>query len=78
MCWNALNKKLKFYTCDFCKGEKETIINLYFHCKHTNIFRIDVELFIKKMLDISLQLSGFDVIIYFVDHGFDKVKAYFL
>ncbi len=30
------------------------------------------------MLNISLQLSGFDVIIYFVDHGFDKDKAYFI
>lgn len=30
------------------------------------------------MLDISLQLSGFDVIIYFGDHGFDKDKAYFI
>ncbi len=44
----------------------------------TSIFWIDVELFIKKMLDISLQLSGFDVIIYFSDHGFDKDKAYFI
>ncbi len=34
--------------------------------------------FIKKILDISLQLSGFDVIIYFSDHGFDKDKAYFI
>ncbi len=34
--------------------------------------------FIKKTLDISLQLSRFDVIIYFSDHGFDKDKAYFI
>ncbi len=34
-------------------------------------------LFIKKLLDISLQLSGFDVVIYFGNHGFDKDKAYF-
>ncbi len=34
--------------------------------------------FIKKILDFSLQLSGFDVIIYFSDHGFDKDKAYFI
>ncbi len=34
--------------------------------------------FIKKILDISLQLSGFDVIMYFSDHGFDKDKAYFI
>ncbi len=31
--------------------------------------------FTKKILDISLQLSGFDVI-YFSDQGFDKDKAY--
>ncbi len=30
------------------------------------------------MLDSSLQLSGFDVIMYFGDHGFDKDKAYFI
>ncbi len=30
------------------------------------------------MLDISLQLSGLDVIIYFGDHGFDKDKAYII
>ncbi len=35
-------------------------------------------LFIKEMLDISLQLSGFYVIIYFGHHGFDKVKAYLI
>ncbi len=34
-------------------------------------------LFIKKLLDIYLQLSGFDVVIYFGNHGFDKDKAYF-
>ncbi len=34
--------------------------------------------FTKKILDISLQLSGFDVIIYFSDNGFDKDKAYFI
>ncbi len=36
---------------------------------------MDVELFIKKMLQMYLQLSEFDVIIYFGDHGFDKDKA---
>ncbi len=30
------------------------------------------------MLDSSLQLRGFDVIMYFGDHGFDKDKAYFI
>ncbi len=30
------------------------------------------------MLNSSLQLSGFDVIMYFGDHGFDKDKAYFI
>ncbi len=30
------------------------------------------------MLDIYLQLRGFDVIIYFGDHGFDKDKAYLI
>ncbi len=70
--------KKKDYSCDFCKGENETIFHLFFHCTHTTIFWIDVKLFIKKMLDISLQLSGFNVIIYFADHGFDKYRAYFI
>ncbi len=30
------------------------------------------------MLDVSLQLSGFDVIMYFGDHGFYKDKAHFI
>ncbi len=50
----------------------------FFHCIHTNIIWIDVELFIRKMLEIYLQLSGFNVIIYFGDHGYDKNKAYFI
>ncbi len=37
-----------------------------------------MELFIKTFLDISLQLSGLDVIIYFGDHAFDKDIAYFI
>ncbi len=35
-------------------------------------------LFIKKLLDIYLQLSGFDVVIYFGNHDKDLIKkAYF-
>ncbi len=37
-----------------------------------------MELFIKKMFEFFWQLSGFDVMIYFVDHGFDKDKAYLI
>ncbi len=37
-----------------------------------------MELFIKTFFDISLQLSGLDVIIYFGDHAFDKDIAYFI
>ncbi len=66
------------YSCDFCKGNKETIFHNCIHCIHTKKCWIYVELFIKTILDISLQLSGFDVIIYFGDHGFDKDKAYFI
>ncbi len=60
------------------KAKRKLLLLLFFHCIHTKIFWIDVELFNKKMLDMSLQLSGFYVIIYFVDHGFDKDKAYFI
>ncbi len=60
------------------KLKRKQFFIYFFHCIHTKIFWIDVELFIKKMLDISLQLSGFNVIIYFGDHGFDKVKSYLI
>ncbi len=66
------------HSYDFCKGERKLFFIYFFLCIHTKIFWIDVELFIKEMLDISLQLSGFYVIIYFGDHGFDKVKAYLI
>ncbi len=26
------------YSCDFCKGEKETIFHLFFHCIHKKYF----------------------------------------
>lgn len=37
-----------------------------------------MELFIKKKCNISLQLSGFDVIMHANDHGFEKDNGYFI
>ncbi len=59
------------YSCDFCKGEKETIFIIFVHCKH--------KYFVLRWCYLNaMQLSGFDVIMYFGDHGFDKDKAYFI
>ncbi len=55
------------------KAKRKLLEFVLLHCIHTKIFWIDVELFNKKMF-----MSGFYVIIYFVDHGFDKDKAYFI
>jgi len=41
-------------------------------------FWLDVERLIKKKLTIDLQLSGFDIMIHFNDHGIEKDKAFFI
>ncbi len=76
--WIKASAKWKCTLVISVKLKRKQFFIYFFHCIHTQIFWIDVELFIKKMLDISLQLSGFNVIIYFGDHGFDKVKSYLI
>lgn len=53
------------YSCDFCSGEKESIIHLFCNCAFTRIFWVDMENFIRRKTNIIFMLNNFDICMYY-------------
>ncbi len=52
------------YSCVFCKSEKETIILLFFHCEHSDLFWTDMKDYIIRKIGTNIQIKIFDVMLY--------------
>ncbi len=60
------------YSCNFCGVEEETICHLFFHCMYTRIFWVDIQSYIRRKTEQTIQYKEKDIFICFEDGWKEK------